>query len=138
MRKIKGDNIHLHQKIRCSIMNYWETQKSFWKTPTGAVIWMGMLAIMLGGLLLALNLLVPPFPIIESFDADPVVIHPGGSANLSWSVIGATQVAIDQGIGIVELKGTRSVSPSETSVYTLTAVNGTRNRSADVRVIVEE
>jgi hypothetical protein len=138
MRKIKGDNTHLHQKIRCSTMNYWETQKSFWKTPTGAVIWMGMLAIILGGLLLALNLLVSPFPIIESFDVDPVVIQPGGTANLSWSVIGATQVTIDQGIGIVELKGTRSVSPSETSVYTLMAVNGTRNRSADVRVIVEE
>jgi multidrug efflux pump subunit AcrB len=118
-------------------MNYWETQKSFWKTPTGVVIWMGMLAIILGGLLLALNLFTSPFPIIESFDVDPVVILPGGSANLSWSVIGATQVVIDQGIGIVELKGTRSVSPSETSVYTLTAVNGTRNRSADVQVIVE-
>jgi len=118
-------------------MNYWETQKSFWKTPRGVVIWMGMLAIILGGLLLALNLLVSPFPIIESFDADPVVIQPGSSANLSWSVIGATQVVIDQGIGTVELKGTRSVSPSETSVYTLTAVNGTRNRSADVQVIVE-
>ncbi len=127
-----------HQKIRCNTMNYWETQKSFWKTPTGVVIWMGMLAIILGGLLLALNLFTSPFPIIESFDVDPVVIQPGGSANLNWSVIGATQVAIDQGIGVVELKGTRSVSPSETTVYTLTAVNGTRNRSADVRVIVEE
>ncbi len=118
-------------------MNYWETQKSFWKTPTGAVIWIGMLAIILGGLLLALNLLVSPFPIIESFDVDPVVIQPGGSASLSWSVIGASQVTIDQGIGVVKHKGTRSVSPSETSVYTLTAVNGTRNRSAEVRVIVE-
>lgn len=119
-------------------MNYWETQKSFWKTPSGVAIWMGLLAIILGGLLLALNLLVSPFPIIESFDVDPVLIQPGGSANLSWSVIGATHVAIDQGIGTVEPRGIRSVSPSETSVYTLTAINGTRNRSVDVRIIVGE
>lgn len=119
-------------------MNYWDMQKSFWKTPIGVAIWMGMLAVILGGLLLALNLFVSPFPIIESFDADPSVIRPGGSANLSWSIIGATQVAIDQGIGTVGLKGVRSVSPSKTTVYTLSAVNGTRNRSADVRVIVED
>ncbi len=119
-------------------MNYWDMQKSFWKTPIGIAIWIGMLAIILGGLLLALNLLVSPFPIIESFDADPVVIQPGGAANLSWSIIGATSVAIDQGIGDVELKGYRSVSPTKTTVYTLTALNGTRNRSADVRVIVGE
>lgn len=119
-------------------MNYWEMQKSFWKTPIGVAIWMGILATILGGLLLALNLFVSPFPIIESFDADPVVIQAGGSANLSWSIIGATEAAIDQGIGTVELKGIRSVFPSKTTVYTLTAVNGTRNRSADVQVIVEE
>ncbi len=119
-------------------MNYWDMQKSFWKTPIGIVIWIGMLATILGGLLLALNLFVSPFPIVESFDADPVVIHPGGFANLSWSVIGATYVAIDQGIGAVKPKGYRSVSPTKTTVYTLMALNGTRNRSADVRIIVEE
>jgi hypothetical protein len=99
---------------------------------------MGILAVILGGLLLALNLFVSPFPIIESFDADPSVIQPGEDVNLRWSVIGATKVSINQGIGAVESKGFRSVSPAETSVYTLTALNGSRNRSADVRVIVEE
>lgn len=119
-------------------MNYWDMQKSFWKTPIGIAIWIGMLAVILGGLLLALNLFVSPFPIIESFDADPVLIQPGGTANLSWSVIGATSVEIDPGVGNVELKGYRYVSPTKTTVYTLMALNGTRNRSADVRVIVGE
>jgi hypothetical protein len=119
-------------------MNYWEMQKSFWKTPAGVVIWMGILALILGGLLLALNLFVSPFPIIESFDSDPSVIRPGDDVNLSWSVIGATEVSINRGIGAVESKGARLVSPTETSTYTLTALNGSRNRSADVRVIVEE
>lgn len=119
-------------------MNYWDMQKSFWKTPRGIVIWMALLVIILGGGLLALNLFISPYPIIQSFDASPVVVKPGGHTNLSWSVIGATDVAIDQGIGAVELKGVRSVSPSQTTSYTLTAINGTRNRSMDVRVILED
>jgi hypothetical protein len=118
-------------------MNYWDMQKSFWKTPVGVVIWMGILAILLGGLLLALNLFVSPFPIIESFDADPSVVRPGDDVILRWSVIGATRVSINQGIGDVESRGAVSVFPVGTSVYTLTALNGSRNRSADVRVIVE-
>jgi hypothetical protein len=139
MRKIqRGWYLFASSDDKVRHMNYWEMQKSFWKTPAGVVIWMGILAVILGGLLLALNLFVSPFPIIESFDADPTVIQPGENVNLSWSVIGATQVLIDQGIGAVESKGFRSVSPVETSVYTLTALNGSRNRSADVRVIVEE
>lgn len=118
-------------------MNYWEMQKSFWKTPAGVAIWMGLLAVTLGGLLLALNLFVSPFPIIESFDADPSIIQPGDEVILSWSVIGAASVSINQGIGDVESTGAISVFPAKTSVYTLMALNGSRNRSADVRVIVE-
>lgn len=119
-------------------MNYWEMQKSFWKTPAGVVIWIGILAAIFGGLLLALNLFVSPFPIIETFDADPSVISKGEDAYLRWSVIGASQVSIDGGIGDVSPSGTRAVSPSQTTIYTLTAVNGTRNRSANARVMVEE
>jgi hypothetical protein len=117
-------------------MNYWDMQKSFWKTPPGIVIWVVMLAAIVGGGLLALNLFGSPYPIIESFDADPVVINPGETANLSWSIIGADQVKIDQGIGQVELRGFRHVAPSETTIYTLTAVNGSRNRTRDIRILV--
>lgn len=117
-------------------MNYWDMQKSFWKTPPGIVIWVVMLAAIAGGGLLALNLFVSPYPIIESFDADPVVINPGETANLSWSIIGAERVQIDQGIGQVELGGFRRVSPAETVIYTLTAVNGSRNRTREVRILV--
>jgi hypothetical protein len=46
-------------------------------------------------------------------------------------------VEIDPGIGQVELKGFREVSLQETTTYTLTAVNGTRSRSRDARVIVK-
>ena len=118
-------------------MNYWKMQKSFWKTPTGIVIWVVLLAAILGGSLLALNVFVSPYPVIEFFEAKPVVVGPGNASNLSWSAVGAGRVEIDPGIGQVELKGFREVSLQETTTYTLTAVNGTRSRSRDARVIVK-
>ena len=88
------------------------------------------------GVLITLNLLISPFPVIESFDANPHVIIKGGFSNLSWSVEGATGVRIDQGIGAVEPKGFKNVNPDETIVYTLMAMNGTRNRTAEAKVMV--
>jgi hypothetical protein len=119
-------------------MNYWEMQKSYWKTPKGILIWALLLAAILGGGLLALNIYVSPYPVIEFFDAKPVVVSPGEKSNLSWSVIGADKVKIDQGVGEVTLKGSKQVSPSETTSYTLMAVNGTINRSINVRVLVQK
>lgn len=117
-------------------MNYWEMQRSFWKTPAGIVIWVVLLACIIVGGLLALNIFVSPYPVIESFDAKPVVVSLGNASNLSWAVVGASLVEIDHGIGQVELKGFRKVAPSETTTYTLTAINGSRNRSRDLRIIV--
>ena len=117
--------------------NYWEMQKSFWKTPTGIAIWFTLLAAIIGGGLLALNVFVSPYPVIEFFHANPVAVAPGEASNLSWNVIGASQVEIDHEIGRVGLKGFFLVTPTETTTYTLKAVNGTRNRSLDVKVIVQ-
>jgi len=122
--------------IWCFKMNYWEMQRSFWKTPVGIVIWSVLLASIILGGLLALNVFVSPYPVIEYFDAKPVVLSPGNASNLSWSVVGASRVEIDHGIGQVELKGFRKVVPSETTTYTLMAINGSRNRSRDLRIIV--
>jgi hypothetical protein len=129
-------DVHPHLSESGS-MNYWDMQKSFWKTPIGVAIWIILLVAILGGGLLALNLFASPYPIIEHFDAKPILVSLGEPANLSWSVIGASQVEINQGIGQVELKGFRILYPSETTIYTLMALNGTRNRSADVRVMVQ-
>jgi hypothetical protein len=74
--------------------------------------------------------------VIEYFKASPVAVGPGDVSTLSWSVVGATAVFID-GIGGVELRGMRGVSPPETTVYRLTAVNGTRNRTVEVRIHVD-
>lgn len=118
-------------------MNYWEMQKSFWKTPTGIVIWFALLVAIIGGGLLALNVFVSPYPVIEFFDANPVAVAPGEASNLSWSVIGASYVEIDHEIGSVGLKGSTLVTPAGTTTYTLTVVNGTRYRSVDVKVVVK-
>jgi hypothetical protein len=118
-------------------MNYWEMQKSFWKTPAGIVIWFALLVAIIGGGLLALNVFVSPYPVIEFFDANPVAVAPGETSNLSWSVVGASYVEIDHEIGSVGLKGSTLVTPADTTTYTLTAVNGTRNRSLDVKVVVQ-
>ena len=117
--------------------NYWEMQKSFWKTPTGIAIWLLLLVAILGGGLLALNVFVSPYPVIESFRADPVVINPGGASNVSWSVVGAGRVEIDQGVGEVELKGFTEVKPSQTTTYRLMAVNGSINRSMTLKIMVQ-
>ena len=117
--------------------NYWEMQKSFWKTPTGIAIWLLLLVAILGGGLLALNVFVSPYPVIESFRADPVVINPGGASNVSWSVVGAGRVEIDQGVGEVEFKGFTEVKPSQTTTYRLMAVNGSVNRSMTLKIMVQ-
>ena len=115
---------------------YWEMQKTFWKTPPGVVIWtVALLAILAGGIL-ALNFLGSPYPVIEFFDAEPEFLAPGQSSVLSWSVVGASLVEIDQDIGPVALEGSRSVSPSEDTIYRLVAVNGSRNRSVELKVSV--
>jgi len=66
------------------------------------------------------------------------VVSPGGASNLSWSVIGASRVEIDQGVGAVALKGYTEVKPLKTTEYTLTATNGTINRSMSLKIMVDE
>ena len=117
--------------------NYWEMQKSFWKTPAGIAIWILLLAAFLGGGLLALNFYGHQYPVIESFHADPVVVVPGGASNLSWSVIGAEKVLIHPGVGAVDLKGSVRVEPNETTEYGIWAVNGTENRSMTLKIMVD-
>lgn len=117
-------------------ISYWERRKSFWATPKGVAIYIVLVLALLAGGLIALNIYSSPFPVIESFKASPIVIGPGGTSNLSWAVIGADMVRISPGIGSVEIEGSRQISPSATTIYTLIAINGTRNRSAEAMVRV--
>jgi hypothetical protein len=63
----------------------------------------------------------PPPPTILSFQSDPASVEQGGQATLSWSVTGANDVNIAPDLGKVAAKGEASVSPRQTTQYTLTA-----------------
>lgn len=75
-----------------------------------------------------------PLPSIASFAASPSSIVAGQSATLSWNVANASSTAI---AGLPALTGTATtVSPTVTSVYTLSAVNpsGTTTATATITV----
>ena len=71
-----------------------------------------------------------------NFSVTPSVISAGGSATLSWAVTSVDFVTIDQGVGTVFAIGTTNVSPTHTTVYTLTATNIVGTVSATVTVTV--
>ncbi|WP_319410180.1 hypothetical protein [uncultured Desulfosarcina sp.] len=51
----------------------------------------------------------------------PDAIHPGESATLTWNSTDAESCAIEPGIGDVASSGSMTVSPTETTTYTITA-----------------
>jgi len=69
--------------------------------------------------------------VIETFSSNPSTINSGGTSILLWNVTGANSVSIDNGIGQVDVAGTRVVSPATSTVYTISATNsaGTVTRS---------
>ena len=77
-----------------------------------------------------------PAPTVQYFITSPRSIHKGRSATLRWSTSNADGVSIDQGIGTVTARGSRTVSPTSTTTYTLTAANSTKSVEATVTVTV--
>lgn len=77
----------------------------------------------------------PPPPVINGFGASATQINLGSSSTLSWNVVGATSLSLDQGIGVVT--GTSLVvSPTRTTTYTLTATNAWGVATQSVTIIV--
>ena len=66
---------------------------------------------------------------------DPEAITDGGSAVLHWETLNAERVTINQGIGEVETNGSLTVSPVETTTYTVTAVDGQDRVATDQATI---
>jgi hypothetical protein len=62
-------------------------------------------------------------PSIVLFTVTPSEINSGGSSTLKWEAKDATSVIIDQGIGELPASGSKELSPSKTTAYTLTATN---------------
>ncbi len=72
---------------------------------------------------------------VVSFRAAPSTIKAGDSANLVWETENAQRVSIS-GIGQVNPSGTASVSPRETTTYTITVTNQFGEVNSTVTVTV--
>ena len=72
---------------------------------------------------------------IEKFTATPQSIQPGQSATLLWAAENPVSVSIDPGVGKVRPRGTKTVSPSATTTYTLT-VKGPKDQVVTQTVTV--
>lgn len=80
----------------------------------------------------------PAKPAIAQFVAEPSTIQRGQSSTLRWEASNATEISISQGVGAVEARGTRQVTPTGTTTYTLSAKGpgGTDSRAVTVTVTV--
>lgn len=73
-------------------------------------------------------------PTIASFTATPSSIQDGSSSTLSWSTSGATSATLNG--ASVATSGSQSVSPTQTTAYTLQATNSAGGVSQQVTVTV--
>lgn len=71
---------------------------------------------------------------------NPQIIQPGETATLSWTSSNADSAILDNDIGSVELNGSLTLSPSDTTIYTLTVngPGGTNSASVTVTVSTEK
>lgn len=79
----------------------------------------------------------PPAPTC-TLTVNPTTISQGGTSTLSWTTQNATQLSIDNGIGLVSVGGgNQSVSPSSSTIYggTATGAGGTGNCSVTLTVV---
>ena len=84
------------------------------------------------------NMAYPPLLNIESFAAVPKTIALGEGTVLSWKVAGASSLSIDPNIGNVSGdSGNVSISPQETTLYTLRASDRRYEISAKFLIIVK-
>ena len=76
-------------------------------------------------------------PQIVVFVANPQTISTGQSSKLCWQVIGATSISISPGVGSnLNANDCATVSPQQTTTYTLTAINATGQIQANTTVNV--
>jgi outer membrane protein OmpA-like peptidoglycan-associated protein len=75
-------------------------------------------------------------PRVLQFGLNPATINIGGQSQLSWQVEGATTVSIAPGIGTVDATGSRTVNPTVTTTYVLTATNAQGSVTASATLTV--
>jgi len=80
---------------------------------------------------------VTPLPQV-AFQAVPEAITLGETSTLQWATTYTDRVTIDQGLGDVASAGSITVSPAQTTTYTITATGrgGTANAAATLTVLL--
>ena len=78
----------------------------------------------------------PPAAPTATLSADPASIESGHSSTLTWSTQNADNVTLDG--TAVEVNGTRSVSPTQTTTYHLTAKGAGGSQDAEATVTVTQ
>lgn len=76
-----------------------------------------------------------PAPEVQDFKATPASITQGSTSTLSWVVSGATQISLDNGLGI-QTGSSVDVQPTVNTTYTLTATGLGGTTTATVSVTV--
>jgi len=79
----------------------------------------------------------PTVPTITSFSVNPASISDGQTATLTWNIAGATSVSISPNIGN-STATSLTVSPFQTTTYTITALNTVGSSSSTVKLSVSE
>lgn len=86
----------------------------------------------------AIVTVMPAPPSIMSFTAQPASITTGQMSTLAWSTTNATSVMIDNGVGAQAANGMVSVSPAQTTLYTITAIGPGGSVTSQVSVSVTQ
>lgn len=81
----------------------------------------------------------PPAPVAPTatLAANPAVIQPGQSTELTWQTTNATEARIE-GLGVLSASGSKTVTPSASTTYTLVAKGPGGTQDATARVTVNE
>lgn len=75
---------------------------------------------------------------IVNLNVEPSIINKGEKVILTWEVVKAKSVIINNGIGSVDIKGSRTIYPHESTSYQLNAMNDTKIITARVDLTVIE
>jgi hypothetical protein len=78
-----------------------------------------------------------PTPVIESFQAEPAIIHAGDTVRLSWKGKNYTQAILDPGnLSLSQFQKTQNVTPDQDTTYTLSVIGGGKETEKKVTVHV--
>jgi uncharacterized repeat protein (TIGR01451 family) len=72
----------------------------------------------------------------DAFTATPATRTSAGPVTLTWATTNAASVSIDNGVGTVDADGTKEVTVSANTTYTLTATRGTETKTCTTGVTI--